>query len=371
MKRLPIIRPVFDETETDNLRRCLASGHVTQGPFVAEFERAFAERHNAAHAVAATSCTAALHLTLLALGIGPGDEVIVPSFTFVATANAVELTGALPVFADVDARRFTISIPSLEKAITARTRAVIPVHLFGLCADMDPLLEIATKCKLSVIEDAACAAGSVYKGRSAGILGDAACFSFHPRKVITTGEGGMITTNNEELAAKLRVLRNHGAEPMPPDSPPWGMAAYRSCGHNFRLSDIQAAVGCAQLQKMNAILKERARIADMYSERLRDMPGVITPFVPDDYGHSRQSYVVRLEGGKPRRDEISERLQSVGIETRCGTHAAHRLEYYARKYGLSPDHCPAAALCEDSSLALPVAHGMNDEDIGRVITCFL
>ncbi|MDR1659917.1 MAG: DegT/DnrJ/EryC1/StrS family aminotransferase [Desulfovibrio sp.] len=371
MKRLPIIRPVFDETETDNLRRCLESGHVTQGPFVAEFEQRFAERHNAAHAVAVTSCTAALHLALLALGIGRGDEVIVPSLTFVATANAVELTGARPVFADVEARTFTVDVALLESAITSKTRAVIPVHLFGLCADMDPLREIAAKHKLRVIEDAACAAGSAYRGRSAGVLGHAACFSFHPRKAITTGEGGMITTNNAELAAKLRILRNHGAQPMPAGAPPWAMPAYRECGCNFRMSDLQAAVGCAQMRKMDAILKERARIAGMYSERLRDMPDVITPFAPDDCGHSWQSYVVRLEGGKPRRDEISERLRLAGVETRCGTHAAHRLEYYARKYGLSPDCCPAAALCEDSSLALPVAHGMKDEDIDRVAACFV
>lgn len=362
---IPIIRPVFDHAELDNLRRCLESGHVTQGPFTAEFERRFAARHDAAHALAVTSCTTALHLALAGLGIGPGDEVIVPALSWVATANAVEYLGATPIFVDILPDTYTIDPIAVARAVTPRTRAIIAVHLFGLCADMDPLRRLGAAHDLFVVEDAACAAGSRYKGRSAGILGHVACFSFHPRKVITTGEGGMITTSNAALAGRMAILRSHGTSPMPAGSPPWAMPEVDVCGFNFRLSDIQSAVGCAQMDKMDAILAERAHIADLYTAALA--PGAVaTPIVPPDYVHSWQSYVVRF-GSSKTRNAAARRLADAGIQSRPGTHAIHRLGYYARKYHLAPEDFPAAARAEDLSLALPVVHGMSDADISNVV----
>lgn len=362
--KLPIIRPVFDETEMQNLRRCLDSGHVTQGPFTADFERRFAERHDVLHALAVTSCTTALHLALLGLGIGPGDEVIVPAFTWVSSANAVEYVGATPVFADILPNTFTIDPASAARALSPRTRAIMPVHLFGLCADMDAIHQLAASQNLFIVEDAACAAGSRYKGHWAGGLGDIGCFSFHPRKVITTGEGGMLTTNNPALATRLGMLRNHGTTPVPPNSPPWAMPEVDLCGFNFRLSDIQAAVGCAQLDKMDAILAERARIADLYNEALPEH--ILSPFISADYVHSWQSYVVSFTDISSR-NAAAQRLADAGIQSRPGTQAVHRLGYYARKYQIAPTDFPEAARAEDTSLALPVVHGMTQDEVAAVI----
>lgn len=364
----PLIHPVFDQTEIDNLRTCLASGHVTQGPFVAKFERKFAESHGALHAAAVTSCTAALHLALMALGIGHGHEVIVPALTWVATANVVELTGARPVFVDVIPETFTIDPQKAAAAVTPRTRAIIPVHLFGLCADMHGIAEIARRHGLAVIEDAACATGSSFFGAWAGTLGDAGCFSFHPRKVITTGEGGMVTTGNTALHSRILALRNHGAAPDTQSIHPWQMAAFPFCGLNYRLSDLQGAVGCAQMDKMPAILAERQRIAMRYTELLQSRQDIFPPHVPAGHGHSWQSYVIRLtDDDTQRRNKIMSRMAEAGIETRPGTHAVHRLAYFSRKYDLSPDMAPNAVLCEDCTIALPMVHGMTEGVQQRVV----
>lgn len=282
---IPIIRPVLGDEELENVGKCLASGYLTQGKFVARFEQSVADYLTCRHAVAVTSGTAALHLALLALSIGPGDEVVVPSLTWVATANAVSYVGATPVFADVRPETFTLDPEDLARALTPRTRAVIAVHLFGLCADMDEIRRMAAERDLFVVEDAACALGSSYQGRPAGTLGHVGCFSFHPRKVITTGEGGMLTTADDGLAAALRELRNHGCSPMPAGSPPWAMPDVPRCGYNYRLTDIQGAVGCAQMEKIDAILAERARLAGVYTELLAASP-LILPAVPDDRVHS-------------------------------------------------------------------------------------
>lgn len=370
MAFLPVISPVFDRTERDSIARCLESGHVTQGEFVAKFESLFQTFLPVSHAVAVTSCTAALHMGLLALGIGKGDEVLVPSFTFVATANAVELTGATPVFVDVLPREYNIDMDSARKALTTKTRAIIPVHQFGLCADMDAVLDLAGREGLRVIEDAACAAGSMFKGRPAGTMGDLGCFSFHPRKVITTGEGGMLTTENIDLAESARRLRNHGACPLPGNARAWQMAEYDQCGLNYRMPDILAAVGCAQMGKIRKILTERKRIAHLYMAALQGVNSVEMPIELEGRVHSWQSFVVLVRKGKSKRDAYAAQLTDRGVQIRCGTHAVHRLRYYARKYGLAPQSLPGASLCEDSTLVLPVVHGMTEADVERVVAVF-
>lgn len=373
MGPLPITAPQFDDNEIETLKKCLASGWVTQGPMTSEFERLFAERHKVDHALATTSCTAALHLAALALGLGPGDEVVVPAFTWVTSAHAAEYVGAKAIFADVDLASFNIDPLALEAAITPRTRAVVVVHLFGKAAPMDEIMAIARRHNLAVIEDAACAVGTTYKGVPIGAIGDLGCFSFHPRKVITTGEGGMVTTNRKDLADRVKSLRNHGstgpafgADP----SKPYTMSTFDMLGFNLRMSDIQAAVGVAQLGKLDKLLHERRRLALQYTELLGGLDEFILP--TDDQGHTYQSYVVRLtDGDREKRNSVMEELASHGIQTRPGTHAVHRLGYYVNKYGLKPEKFPNACLAEDTSITLPIFPGMTDEKQKFVVTAIL
>ena len=267
--------PAFDEAEVALLRDCLDSGWVTQGPLTERFERLMAERHQARFAFATTSCTAALHLAMMALDIGHGDEVIVPAFTWVTTAHASEYVNARPVFVDVARDTYNIDPARLEGAVTPRTRAIVAVHLFGLAAPMAEILDVAQRHGLAVIEDAACAIGTTYQGRAVGTLGDIGCFSFHPRKIVTTGEGGMAATDREDLADRLRSLRNHGATGLPPASlephGPWTMATFDRLGFNLRFSDIQAAVGVAQMGKLDRLLRERRARAERYSTLLAEI----------------------------------------------------------------------------------------------------
>jgi dTDP-4-amino-4,6-dideoxygalactose transaminase len=368
-----VAAPLFDETEVEQLRECLASGWVTQGPLTVRFERMVAERHGAKHALATTSCTAALHLATLALELGPGDEVIVPAFTWVTSAHCAEYVGARAVFADVDLTTYNLSPAALEAAITPRTRAVVVVHLFGLSADMEAILTTAKRRRLAVIEDAACAIGTTWSGQPIGTLGDLGCLSFHPRKVVTTGEGGMVLTNRDDLASRIRSLRNHGATGMPAaenePSGPWTMSRFDTIGFNLRLSDIQAAVGLAQMRKLDRLLCERRARANRYSLLLSGLEQLALPNRGGDVaGHSYQSYVVRInDGGRKRRNEIMRKLAEQEIETRPGTHAVHRLGYYAKKYGYLPEDFPNAALCEDTTITLPIFPEMNDSDQDKVV----
>jgi len=366
-KTLPLTRPLFDEEEIEKVRACLNSGWVTQGPLTKEFETTFARRHQVEHALAVTSCTTALYLAALALGLGPGDEVVVPALTWVTSANCAEYVGARAVLADIDLETFNLDPQAFEAAITPRTRAVVVVHLFGLAAPMDEILAAARRHSLAVIEDAACAVGSHYRGRPLGGLGEVGCFSFHPRKVVTTGEGGMLTTNRTDLAALAASLRNHGAEaePRPASGPPrpYAMGRFDRLGFNFRLSDIQAAVGLAQMTKLESLLAERKGLADGYNRLLDDPPDLALPHAPEGCGHTYQSYVVRLrEGGCRRRNRIMEKLAGKGIQTRPGTHAVHRLGYYADKYGLKPEDFPNACRGEDETITLPLFPGMTTAD---------
>jgi len=368
----PITQPFFDEKEVENVRACLDSRWVTQGPRTKEFEALFSQRHGVKHALAVTSCTAALHLCTLALELGPGDEVVVPAFTWVTSANCAEFVGAGVRFADIDLQTFNLDPKAFQDAITPRTRAVVAVHLFGLPANMDEILNIAKRHSLFVIEDAACAIGATYRGRPLGGWGDAGAFSFHPRKVITTGEGGMVTTNRADLAEKIASLRNHGAAPNPGSvnapQKPYDLGRYNRLGFNFRLSDIQAAVGIAQMAKLDNLLEERRRLARRYTRLLDGLADIAVPSVPEECGHTYQSYVVRvLEGGGRRRNRIMEELAAKGIQTRPGTHALHRLGYYAGKYGLRPEDFPNACLGEDTTITLPIFPGMTEADQDFVI----
>jgi perosamine synthetase len=359
---IPITAPKFDEREIEMVRECLASGWVTQGPLTARFETAFARRHSLEHALATTSCTAALQLAAIALSFGPGDDVIVPAFTWVTSAHCAEYVGARAVFADVSLETFNIDPAAVERAITPRTRAIVAVHLFGKAAPMDELLAIARRHNLSVIEDAACATGTTYRGTPIGAMGDVGCFSLHPRKVITTGEGGIVTTNRADLAAIIKSVRNHGATgPAPGADPtrPYTMGTFNRLGYNLRLSDIQAAVGLAQMEKLDALLDERRRIALRYSELLSSVSALVCP--TDDPGHTYQSYVVRVTSGGAARNRVMDDLAAHDIQTRPGTHAVHRLGYYANKYGLTPEQFPNACAAEDTTITLPIFPGMTGE----------
>lgn len=369
--------PAFDEAEIASLRDCLASGWVTQGPLTERFEQLVSERHRARFAFATTSCTAALHLAMMALDMGPGDEVIVPAFTWVTTAHSAEYVGARPVFVDVARDTYNIDPALIEAAITPRTRAVVAVHLFGLAAPMTEILDIARDHRLAVIEDAACAIGTTYDGAPVGSLGDIGCFSFHPRKIVTTGEGGMAATNREDLADRLRSLRNHGATGLPPVSEephgPWTMATFERLGFNLRFSDIQAAVGIAQMSKLDRLLQERRARAERYSTLLGDAQQLAIPNGGGAHrGHTYQSYVVRIvDGDRKRRNDVMRHLAEQEIETRPGTHAVHRLGFYAKKYGYRPADFPNAALCEDTTITLPIFPGMTDADQDRVVGALL
>jgi perosamine synthetase len=370
-RNIPIALPSTGEEEWQATRAPLMEGWLTQGPRVAAFEKAFAQRHQVKHALAATSCTTALHLILAALDIGPGDEVIVPAFTWVSTANVVVYCGATPVFADVDRSTYNIDPASVRAKITPRTRAIIAVHLFGLCADLDALAAVAGG--IPIIEDAACAAGSSYHGRSAGSIGLASAFSFHPRKSITTGEGGMVTTHDDALADKVNMLRNHGAsvsEEQRHSGPhPYLLPDFNLLGFNYRMTDLQGAVGLVQLTKLDRFIAERQRWADYYAAELAAVPWLRTPKVPAGCAHGWQAYVCDVDARKaPRpRNDLMDRLQEAGISTRPGTHAVHMLGYYRERFGLKPDDFPVARDCDRSSMAIPLHNRMSPDDFRYVV----
>jgi len=370
-RNIVISHPDTGEEEWQALREPLMTGWLTQGPKVEAFEKAFAQRHGVKYAFATTSCTTALHLILTALGIGPGDEVIVPAFTWVSTANVVLYCGATPVFVDVDRITFNIDVKQISKKLSNRTKAILPVHLFGLCADIDAIAEIAPG--IPIIEDAACASGSGYKGRSAGSLGIAAAFSFHPRKSITTGEGGMVTTNNEELAQKVNSLRNHGAsiseEERHQGFQPYRLPDFNLLGFNYRMTDLQGAVGIVQLSKLDGFIENRQKWANFYTQELADLSWLRTPSVPRGYHHGWQAYVCYIEESKSpmSRNEIMKTLYTKGIHTRPGTHAVHMLGLYTQKFGFTPDHFPGSRDCDRYSMAIPLHNRMTAEDYEYVV----
>ncbi len=348
--------PYTGQEELDAISEVLASGYLTQGEKVAEFEKRVADYVGTKYAFATSSCTTALHLSLVALGVGPGDEVLVPDFTFPATANVVVQQRAVPVLVDIDLETFTMNVGDLEAKITGKTRAVIPVHAFGLPADMDPILQLAQKHGLTVVEDAACALGARYKDRPCGALGDMACFSFHPRKSITTGEGGMITTNDDKLASKISLLRSHGGVRHE------GRFLFEDAGFNYRLSEIHGAMGIEQMKKVDQILAIRRKLALALSEALDGIAGVAPPAQPDYAGHTYQSFVILLAGSIDR-DRVIEQMYQKGIETTIGTYALHLEPYFARAYNYAAGDLAVSKAAFQRSLTLPLYVGLAERDI--------
>ncbi|HLZ24033.1 MAG TPA: DegT/DnrJ/EryC1/StrS family aminotransferase [Ktedonobacterales bacterium] len=366
---IPITKPFLGEEEAQAAAHAVRSGWIAQGPMVAELERRIAARLGVEHAIVTSNCTTSLHVALVCRGIGPGDEVICPSFTFIATANSVLYVGATPVFVDIDPRTYNIDPAKIEAAITPRTRAIMPVDQIGLAADLDAVHEIANRHGLHVIEDAAPALGATYKGRPVGAISSLTCFSFHPRKSITTGEGGAIATNDDAVADRARVLRSHGASISDLARHNAGtvtIEAYEELGFNYRMTDIQAAIGIEQMKKLDDILARRRRLAERYNAILPDIPGVSIPYVPDDTEHTYQSYCIRLDPARvaPRND-VMERMLALGVATRRGIMAIHEEPYYASRFGRVA--LPVTEAATRETLLLPLFASMTEEEQDRVI----
>ncbi|AMW04000.1 DegT/DnrJ/EryC1/StrS family aminotransferase [Gemmatimonas phototrophica] len=381
MNHFPITRAIFDDDDLASIQEPLKSGWVVQGPFVAAFERGFGEWTGAPHAMATTSCTTALQLCMAALGVKPGDEVIVPAFTWVSTANVVEHLGATPVFVDVDLDTFNINPAAIAAAMTPRTVGIIPVHLFGEPAPMDVIMALAATHGLWVVEDAACGFDSWLDGQHVGTFGTFGCFSFHPRKSITTGEGGMVIGGSAEQAALIRTLRDHGASRTDLERHArrhsFLLAEYHHAGFNYRMTDIQGALGTSQLRKASAIMAGRRQAAAWYDALLQGVEWLRPPRRDPRVRHGQQSYVclfqpepVTLEAGGrlfDRRNDGMSALESRGVITRQGTHAPPHLDYYTNRYGYRPADFPNAWLAERCTITLPMYAGMTASDCEQVV----
>jgi perosamine synthetase len=368
---IPIAMPLLGEDEADAAREAVLSGWVSQGPQVGAFEREFAALVGAPYACAVSNCTTALHLALTALNIGPGDEVITVSHSFIATANCIRYCGAIPVFVDIDPDTFNIDPDRVAEAITARTRAIIAVHQMGMPCDLAALTALAARYKVALIEDAACAAGSEIRmnggwdriGKPHGLI---ACFSFHPRKVITTGEGGMLTTADAELDRKFRLLRQHGMSV--PDtvrhgSPQVIFEDYLMVGFNYRMTDIQAAIGRRQLERLPELVSRRRELASRYTELLGNLDGLRLPFEPDWARSNWQSYCVRLPAPADQR-MMMQKLLDRGIATRRGIMCSHREAPYSNNK--QRHDLRQSELAQDRSILLPMYAQMAEKELLHV-----
>ena len=364
---IPLARPYTDEKEEAAVVAVIRSGWVSQGPKVMEFEQMVADFVGARFAVATNSCTSALHVSLLLQGVQEGDEVICPAFTCMATANAIRHAGAFPVLVEIDPRTFNLDPEAVARAVSPKTRAIMVVHQIGLAADIDALQEIAQKHGLAIVEDAATALGGKYKGRMIGALGAPTCFSFHPRKVITTGEGGMITTDDADLAERARILRSHGASVSDLERhKARGViyAAYPEAGYNYRMTDVQAAIGIEQMKKLPWILERKREIARFYDAELSRIPGIEVPYVPDYAGHSYQSYLIYLPASLDR-DALLREMAARGISCRHGIAPLHLEPYYRRLYG--EIHLPVTEEVSRRTLFLPIYPQMTPEELHYVV----
>jgi len=383
--KVPIAKVNLTKNEINSVLEPLKNGWLVQGPKVKEFEDKWSNFTGTNHSIAVTSCTSAMQLSLLALGFSPGDEAIVPAFTWISTANVVEQLGGKAVFCDIKLDTFNIDVDQIEKKISKKTKAILPVHLFGMPADMKKIKTIAHKYNLKVIEDAACGFGAKINNQHVGSFGDVGCFSFHPRKAITTGEGGMVTTNNKELAEKIRVLRDHGAivsdlqRHLGPK--PYLLADHTEAGYNQRMTDIQAALGLAQMNRAEDILIERSKIAKKYSVGLKDCKQVILPSQITNYTNGYQSFpcvfnslgtdfenVNEIENS---RNAFMEDLFKNGISTRPATHSVVSLSYYKNKYKIEEKNFPKATLASKASFSLPLYNGMSNKEIDYVINAVI
>ena len=372
MDLIPIMRPWLGPEEIEATGRVIASGWIAQGPEVAAFERAFAQRVLAPQAVAVSSCTTGLHLALHVLGIGPGDDVVVPSLSFIATANAVGHAGATPVFADVDATSLNVTPGTIAAALTPATRAVIAVHQAGMPADIDAIHALCDPRGIAVVEDAACAIGSTYRGAPIGGHSDLVAFSFHPRKILTTGEGGMVATGRDDLAQRMRRLREHG---MSASSAARHNASspvaerYAEPGFNFRMTDIQAAVGLVQLGRLEAIIARRRMLAERYRRLLAGIPGLVMAEDPPWGTTNYQSFWAILPDGFPlSRDALMQAMLDERVSTRRGIMAAHLEPAYA---GHPIGALPVTERLAHQGILLPLFHEMTEMDQDRVVAAFL
>lgn len=397
---IPITKPFFGEEEKRLVIEALESGWVVQGPHTHALEEKFGKFVNVKHSLATTSCTTALHLALIAEGIKTGHDVILPSFTFIATANTIEYVGATPVFCDIDLTTFNIDIQALNavienqyehidgilfnKVTKNQLKAIMPVHLFGLAADMLEINKLRDQYGLHIIEDAACALGASIDGTHVGAFGNIACFSLHPRKAITTGEGGIVTSDSDESADLVNALRNHGATVSDLQrhvKAGYLLPDYNLLGYNYRLTDIQGAIGNAQMNQLALILEGRNARAQRYNEKLKDISWLKIPTCPDGYVHGYQSYVClvdykalglsSIEEGHDWRNALMVKMENDGIATRQGTHAVHTLGYYREKYQLELYDFEKSYEADRLSISLPLYIQMTDEEQDLVINYFL
>ncbi len=387
---IPITKPSFDNCERENILKPLESGWIVQGPYVAEFEKLFSSFTGAKFARATTSCTTALHLALDAIAIKRGDRVIIPSFTFVASANAVEYTGAEVVFCDIDLKTFNINVIEIEKILKAdrdrRIKAIMVVNLFGLCAGLHEIINLAKEYNLKLIEDSACGLGAYIGNKHSGTFGDVGCFSFHPRKVITTGEGGMLITDNKKMAEKVSFLRDHGASKSDfkrhVEKGGSLLPEFNMKGYNYRMTDLQGSIGVCQMKKAKMLLRKRAKIARKYNNALKNIKQLMIPYIPKGYTHGYQSYVCLFTNGEDlsnltiskidrlniKRNYVMTEMEKKGIMTRQGTHAVHTLGYYKRKYKLKNSDFINSYAADRLSITLPLYADMTGEEFEYVVS---
>ncbi|HEX2053878.1 MAG TPA: DegT/DnrJ/EryC1/StrS family aminotransferase [Actinomycetota bacterium] len=368
--KIPVTVPLCGEEEKALLAEVIDSGWLTQGSFVERFEQAVASYLGVGHAVATTSCTTAMHIALLLHGIGSGDEVILPSYTWIATANVVRMVGATPVFADIDLRTYNVTPETIAERITHRTKALLPVHQMGMPLDVQAISQLGRDHGLVTVEDAACGLGSRYIEEPVGASGNLACFSFHPRKVITTGEGGMIVTDDASLAERARALTHHGASISDVRKHQAGSLStllseeFAEVGYNYRLTNLQGAVGLAQMSRLEDILIRRREIASRYNEQFAGMPYVIPPFVPSGAAPNWQTYALRIAEDSPvGRDQLAQDLLDAGIACRPGLIACHRQPAYR---GFE-QHLPQTEQALRTVLTLPIYPQMTLEEQDYVV----
>ena len=369
---IPVAKPHMTKQDARAVADVVTSGWILQGPKVEEFENRMASYIGVKYAVATSSCTTAMHLGFLASSLKPGDEIIVPSLSFIASANCIIHAGGIPVFADIDGKTYNLSPSDVEKRITSKTRGILAVHQIGLAADMGNLSRIAKKHNVLIFEDSACGLGSRINGKHVGTFGEWSAFSFHPRKAITTAEGGLLATDNPEIAAKVRMLRAHGADISVKDrhaSKIVLLESYPLIGYNFRMSDIHAALGLSQFTRMDTLLAKRLTLAKRYDKAFAHHPRIIIPFVPNGYYHTYQSYMVRLKDGADIRDTIMQHLLDNGIATRAGVMASHLEKPYRTMYPAL--HLPVTEAIAKETIILPLYHQLTIKDQEYIIKLFI